>query len=714
MNKTLKMKRQPARETEQENPSQPLRAFFCPNSVVVIGASTRPGNLGKQIIESLIAQGYEGRIISVHAKGEAIPPYQAVRTIEELPQGMELALAAVSSSNIPVLVEPLSKKGIRHLIVISGGFAETGKDGERLQNELKAAGKKFGVRIIGPNAIGIFSAPGRFNSFFLKPQDISFPPAGPVGLISQSGAFLSQILDQMAQRGIGVHKAVNFGNRVDIGECDLLEDFQNDPDIRTIGIYLESVQDGPRLVDLASRVSRDKPIVIMKGGKSERGNKAAQAHSASLAGSYTVFQAACEKANLLEVQGLEEMVDALQVLDWLPPMKGDRILVVSNGGGMAVFLTDLCEKYHLNVPKPSQHLIDHLNTWLPTYYSLQNPIDLTGSGTNEQCALAVKHLLQSGEFDGLLMVLLSGTTGINREIVPQLRQHLALDGNIPILMGAYGRQLHDPIGAELIKDKIPVFPSGETAARAMHLLVQYHKKQKEHGTEGTKERPYANICIPQGWSKKFDHAPDEMELKKILQLGGIKIPLHHPLRSAEDVRTAVIRLGFPIALKVVGNEIKHKTELKGIKLNIHREDQLLNEWMALFQTFKTGIWAEQQMPPGLDLIVGAHRDPQFGPVLIFGSGGQYVEVFQDVQRLLLPATDAELAELVYKTCAGRIIKGVRGEPPLDTKSLFAFLRLVSDWMIQEPNIKTLDFNPIRLYHKDMVVLDAKGTIISNL
>ncbi|MFQ5444859.1 MAG: acetate--CoA ligase family protein, partial [Nitrospinales bacterium] len=412
--------------------------------------------------------------------------------------------------------------------------------------------------------------------------------------------------------------------------------------------------------------------------------------------------------------GLEEMVDALQVLDWLPPMQRDRVLVVSNGGGMAVFLTDLCEKYNLNVPKPSQPLMDHLKTLFPTYYSFQNPIDLTGSGTNEQCALAVKHLLRSGEFDGLLMVLLSGTTGINSEIVPQLRQYLSLNGNIPIVIGAYGAKLLDPIRKELIKDKIPVFPSGETAARAMNLLVQYHKSHKKHGMEKIEEPSFVNICVPRGWSKKFDRTPDEMEIKKILQLSDIKVPLHHPIRSMEDIRQAINRLGFPMVLKVVGNEIKHKMELKGIKLNIQSEDQLLNEWMALFQTFKKGIWAEQQMPPGMDLIVGAHRDPHFGPVMIFGSGGQYVEIYKDVHRLLLPATESELSDLVYKTCAGRIIRGVRGEPPLNTKPLFTFLRLVSEWMIQEPNIKTLDFNPIRLYYKDMVVLDAKATFLSNL
>jgi len=687
-----------------------VEVFFSPRSVAVIGASPKPGNLGGQIVHSLQAQGYEGIVTVVNPRAEGVSPYPAVRSPEELPEGTDLAIVAVKASQVPTLVEPLAKRGIHHLIVISGGFAEMGKEGEKFQRDLKEEAKKFGVRVIGPNGLGVFSAPDHFNSLFLSSDEITLPQPGPVAIISQSGAFLSLILNDLAGMRIGVHRAVNFGNRMDVNESELLEAFARDPAVSVIALYLESFQDGARFVEVARKVSRNKPIVIWKGGHADRASAAAKAHSSSLAGSYPVFQAACDKAGLIEVQGFEEFRSAIQVLSCQPVPRGDKVLVVSNGGGMGVFLTDLCEREGLRVPRPSEPVRAALRNKLPRYYSLENPIDLTGSGTNEQCFETVAHLMDSGEFDCLLMVLLSGTQGINEEIAPLFQKRF--NKKFSIITAAYGEALFHALQNEFRDDGIPVFLSAEVAVRALSILIRRQRILDAWQTTGEEEKNLVSSTWTENWKNRFDRCPDEMEIKNFLKDHDIAVPSNHPLKILEDLPKAAETLGFPLVLKAVAPALQHKTELNGVRLNIQSLYSLMHEWKEMRATWPESIWAEQQMAPGLELMVGFTRDPQFGPVLVFGSGGQYVEIFRDVQRILLPATHEQLSNLIDRTGVGKVIRGARGEPPLDSKGLLDFLIQTSGLMVQNPELQSLDFNPVRLYRDRLVVLDAKVTMKS--
>ncbi len=711
MNDTLKFKASPREGVPKSRDAADLEVFFSPRSVAVIGASPKPGNLGGKIVESLRAQGYQGTVTVVNPRGDGVPPYPAVRSPLELPAGVDLAIVAVGASQVPDLVEPLAKRGIRHLIVISGGFAETGKEGKKLQRDLKKQAKIFGVHLIGPNGMGVFSAPDRFNSFFLSPDKIRLPQPGPVAIVSQSGAFLGQILNQFAETGIGVHRAVNFGNRADVGESEILQAFADDPAVSVIGLYLESFQDGARFIEIARKVIRKKPIVIWKGGHADRGGAAAKAHSSSLAGSYPVFQAACDKAGLLEVQGFEEFRHAIQVLVTQPVPRGDRVLIVSNGGGMGVFLTDLCEGHGFHIPRPSQPLRTSLREKLPGYYSLENPIDLTGSGTNEQCVETVASLLHSGEFDSLLMILLSGTEGINADIGPLFRGRLPDD--LPVMAGAYGEDFFHSLKNEFRKDRIPVFSSAEAATTALSILIRRRRilDAAEIAEDAREIQPPLDWI--EDWKRRFRDAPDEMQIKAFLRDRGVPVPLHHALKHQQDLAQAVSRLGFPLVLKAVSPTLLHKTEMQAVQVSIKTQEDLLKEWQSMQKIGPLSVWAEQQMPAGLDLMVGFHRDPQFGPVLVFGSGGQYVEVLRDVERLLLPATREELSRLIDRTGAGKIIRGARGKSLLKRKDILDFLQRTSGLMVQIPDLESIDFNPVRLYEDRLVVLDAKVTCRRN-
>jgi len=690
--------------------SAPLELFFAPRSVAVVGASPKPGNQGGRIVASLVAQGFKGSIVPVHPRGETVSGCPAASSVEELGEGIDLAILAVPASAVPGLLEPLARKGIHHAIVISGGFAETGPAGEQLQREMEGLAQKLEIRLIGPNGLGVFSAPDRFNSFFLSPGEIRLPDSGSVAMISQSGAFLSLILDRLAGLGVGVHRAVNFGNRSDVDECELMDCFAADPEVKVIGLYLESVKDGPRFVEAATRAAGVKPVVIWKGGHGARGADAARAHSASLAGSYEVFQSACARSGLIEVQGFEEFTVALQALAWQVPAAGNRVLIVSNGGGMGVYLTDLCERAGLEVPKPPLNVLDQLAKQLPGYYSFLNPVDLTGSGTNEQCAAAVDILLASGGYDTLLMVLLSGTEGITPSIGSILGNRLPDD--IPVIVSAYGRNMGPEMRKAFLAHRIPVFDSAESAVRALELLVKRGKRDASIDFEPDVSDEFYDATLLRGWSQWLHNVPDEMECKNFLKLCGVEVPGSWRIEQESDLDTAANQLGFPVVLKRVGKQIRHKTEVMGIRLDIPSREKMLQVWneMSHGDPEANPVWAEQQMPPGLDLMVGTHRDPQFGPVLVFGTGGQYVEIYRDIARTLIPAEPEEFRNLVFRTHVGQIIRGVRGQEPMDLKRLLSFLKLVADWMVQEPRLGSMDFNPVRLYTNGLIVLDAKITL----
>ncbi len=693
--------------TKNETSVSTLKPFFCPQAVAVIGAFPKPGNLGKRIIESLRNHGYKGAITAVHPNGLDLPNCATVRDIENLTSGTDLAIACVSAKNVLPIIEPLSKRKIHNLIVIGGGFAEVGKHGEKLQNELKKLARKHDIRIVGPNCLGTFNGENRFNSFFLTPGDIAFPETGPTAIISQSGAFLAMILDQLARRKIGVRKAINFGNRIDIGECEALEAFGADPEIKAIGIYLESVQNGKRFFETAKRIARKKNIIIYKGGKGEEGNRATLAHSASLAGSYEVFQAVCKQTGLIEVGGLEDLINGLHTLATSPIPKGKRVLIMSNGGGMGVLLADLCEKGGCELPKPDQETINQLKEALPQYYSFNNPIDLTGSGSNEQCILAVDMLLGTGLFDCLLLVVLSGTEGVTEDIAPALKN--ILPKNFPVVLGAYGEKIRENLKLVFHENKIPIFSTGEEAAQAVNLLIQLNWRQSVSFNRPTSSKPIYSAKPMRCWLDRPLNDLDEMQLKRLLIECGVQCPKRIPVPTKNELISAVEEIGYPIILKAVDKNILHKTELKGVRTNIYHQEKLIEQWEEMKRIFPTQIWAEQQVPPGLDMMIGVYRDPQFGPTLLFGTGGQFVEIYKDISRVILPATDDEIASALLETSIGKIILGARKGQTFDLQKLLEFLRLISDWTTMDSRIQSLDFNPIRLYEDSLIVLDAKIT-----
>ncbi len=681
-----------------------LEPFFSPSGVAVIGASPKSENLGGRVIQSLQAHQFPGAVYSVHPSGDSVCGFPAVQAISDLPDTIDLAIAVVSSKATLQLIQPLANKGIHHLIVVGGGFSESGREGEGLQNTLMRSAQSLGVHVLGPNCLGTFSSRDNFNSFFLSPNDLHLPKPGGIGIISQSGAFLSMMLNTLAERGVGVHRATNFGNRVDIGECEVLESFANDPEIRVIGMYLESFQDGQRLIRLVRSMNRQKPIVIYKGGKQEAGGRAARAHSAALSGSYEVFQSICRQLGIQEVMGLNDLINVLQVCSLTPPLKGDRLLIMSNGGGMGVLLTDLCEPFW-NIKEPGEDIVENLSQKLPAFYSIKNPIDLTGSGTNFECVQSLETLAVSGLYDALLLVLLPGTSGVTPDLAEDLKRHLPK--NFPVVVGAYGPSFFLRFQSSLTQVGIPVFPNGEEAARAINALSPRAKPETEFpGLAREINNDYDATPLDTLITSSLDPL-GELELKKLLGKCGIPVPSSFLIEKEQDLDKAVGTLGLPLVLKTNAKSVLHKTEIHGVRLNLTSRENIAEEWRGMNALWPGQIWGEEQMPEGLDLMVGFHRDSDFGCVLVFGTGGSFVEIYQDIERVSLPAENAELISAILKTNAGKIIRGVRGHSGLDLESLFKAIQFFAHWMEKTPDIQSLDFNPVRLYTSGLVILDAK-------
>ncbi len=682
-----------------------LEPFFSPKGVAVIGASSKKDNLGGRIIASMQGQGYRGKITAVHPDEMHLANFHTVKTLAELPEETDLAIACLSASHIPKLVPDLAAHGMHHLIVVSGGFAETDDTGRQLQTELQDLAKQYGVRIVGPNGLGTFSAPDHFNSFFLSGNAIHYPQPGSTALISQSGAFLSVILNRLAGHGVGVHRAVNFGNRVDVGECDALEAFAQDPQVKVIGLYLEGFQNGRRFLDIAREVARRKPVIICKGGKRGTGGKAVKAHSASLAGSYEVFRSVCRQTGMIEVQGLEELILALKIFSRPVDFKGEKVLIVSNGGGMGVLLTDLCEAGPCEIKEVPMSLQKELKQHLPEYFSLRNPIDLTGSGTNEQCVRVVDRLLESGLFDCLLLVALPGTEGITWELGEKLKS--VLPERFPVVVSTYGDRMFLSFEAAFGKMGIPVFRSGEEAAWALNLMLTWNKNNRCAGKfqQATSCHYDENILKnrPSGKGVLFN----ERQIKKILSACGVEIPEAKTIFKVEDLQIASQSLNFPLVLKVDDPDIRHKTELGAVRGPVSDPKELISAWKEMNDTWPGLVWAEEQVPAGLDLMVGMNRDPDFGPVLLLGSGGSYVELYKDIERLVLPVSNEDILKAFNRTQAGKIVQGYRSKKSLALDKLLGFANLTAGWADLEPALQSLDFNPVRLFVDRLVVLDAK-------
>ena len=448
-----------------------LTGFFNPESVAVIGASEKPGKLSGIILQNLLKACYKGNLYPINPSYKEIFGLKCFPSITEIPERVSLAIIVIPAPKVPKVLQECGEKRIGSVIIVSSGFRETGEDGAQLEKEIKDIGKKYGIRIIGPNCMGIYDPNSCIDTFFIPPERMGRPCSGEVAILSQSGSFAVTFLDILAYEGVGVSKIVNYGNSVDIGESELLRYLADDEKTKVVALYIESVDDGRGFVEASSYCSKRKAVVAFKAGKREAGIAAARSHTGAMAGKYEIYKAAFRKAGIVEAETYGELLDACKILSFQKPAKGNRVLIVTDGGGIGVAIADLCGNYDLDVVGLSSDIKDRIKKKLPPFYSLNNPIDLTGSATDDEYGLVIKEALKGDHYDLAIVTALWGPPALSDRLIDVIADAAEVTGK-PLLICSIGGKFTMSRKGLFEKKGLPVFPSPERSVKAASLLVK--------------------------------------------------------------------------------------------------------------------------------------------------------------------------------------------------------------------------------------------------
>jgi len=449
-----------------------LDVFFNPKSVAVVGATPKPGKVGRVIFENFKNK-FKGKLIAVNPKYKDVLGVPSYPTLKDIPEDVDLGVIVIPAPSVPKVVRDAAEKGVKGLIIISGGFSETGEAGRKLEEEIKKIIKEYNIRVIGPNCLGVYDAYSGVDTFFLPEERMRRPPKGAIAIISQSGAFAATLLDWAAPRGIGIGKAVSYGNKIDVDDIELMRYFEKDPTVKAILIYIEGLKKGQGLkfVEAAREVIKSKPILILKGGKTKRGVEAAASHTAALAGTYELYKAAFRQAGIIEASGFEDLFDMAKALTTQPPAQGNRVLVLTDAGGMGVMATDALENLGLEVPELSNKIKSQLRERLPPHCIIRNPVDLTGDATDDRYKIVLDATLSSDEIDIALVIAQMQVPTLSEKVINYICE--ATKYGKPIVVCMAGSEFTEEIAKKMEAINIPVYSSPERAAKAIWALYKY-------------------------------------------------------------------------------------------------------------------------------------------------------------------------------------------------------------------------------------------------
>ncbi|MFQ5963705.1 MAG: acetate--CoA ligase family protein [Candidatus Scalinduaceae bacterium] len=703
-----------------------LEKFFNPKSVAIIGATENPQNITSTIIANLIKMGFKGRLLPVNPRHKEVFGLKCYSSLLDIKERIELTVIAIPSYLVPEVLRQQAMCGIRNSIIVSGGFGELGDKGIAIEEEIKTISKEEGISIIGPNCIGVLDNYSNFSTSFLPWERVKRPAKGHLSILSQSGSFAICVLDMLAQEGIGVSKVVSYGNRADIGESELIEYLTADESTHVIVIYMESVDDGRRFISASNRCSRSKPMIVLKVGKRISGIDAARSHTGAIAGKYEIYKAAFKKSGIVEVNGFEEFTDACKVLLMQKPARGNKILIITNGGGVGVVVSDMCGVNGLDVARTPSGVKEALSKRVSEYYILDNPIDLTGSAVDEDYDIAMKSaLVDDDSFDAAIVIPLMPPQTMTEGVVKIVSQRAKESGK-PVVICTIGGEYTRKIKVMFEEKGLPVFPSPERCVKAMSLLVESGRirshiesiplipRQKTSMIVDTARFKDAVIIIENAISSgRKTLFPDEALC--IIKSCGITTPDCVLVKTAKEALGASRAIGFPVVLKIVSSDVLHKSDVGGVVVGIKNEkevkrnyDEIMNNLIKEVPDANImGMLVEKQAPKTTEVIVGGIRDEQFGPTVMFGLGGVFVELFKDVTFGIAPVTETEALEMIKEIKGYSTLSGYRGAKPLDILQLTKTIVTISQLISNIDYIKEVELNPLLVYEKGVIAVDAR-------
>ena len=696
-----------------------LDAAFHPKSVAVIGATEREGSVGRTVVANLSAASFSGNIYPVNPRHTSVLGIPAYPSIGKIGEKVDLAVVVTPAATVPDVIGECVDAGVHSAVVISAGFRELGAAGESLENQIAARLARGTMRLIGPNCLGIMNPVVGLNATFAH----GIARLGNVAFLSQSGALLTAILDWSLHERVGFSAFVSTGSMLDVGWGDLIDYFGYDADTQSILIYMESVGDARAFLSAAREVAMKKPIIIIKAGRSEAASKAASSHTGALTGSDEVFDAALRRCGVLRVQTISDVFYMAEVLSRQPRPRGPRLTILTNAGGPAVLATDALIANGGELAPLSDETHRALDALLPPHWSHANPIDILGDAEPERYAKALEIAIQDPGSDGLLVILAPQGMTDPAAVADRLRPFAKGHGK-PLLASWMGAQIIGPGEAILNDAGIPTFSYPDTAARAfdymwrysLNLRTLYETPIVADDPGAAQERQSKTGELLDAVIAKGRTLLTEAESKQVLALYGIPTVRTVVSTTADDALARAREIGFPVVLKLHSETITHKTDVGGVKLNLTDDSAVLRAFseiragvMAIAgPTSFQGVTVQPMIPPGgYELILGSSVDQQFGPVILFGSGGQLVEVYGD-RALGLPPLNTTLAQrLMEQTKIYKALKGVRGRLPVDISALESLLVRFSYLVVDLPRIKEIDVNPLFASSERLLALDAR-------
>jgi len=705
----------------EKKPATPSRlsldAMFAPNSVAVIGATDRPGTVGRTVLENLL-RGFKGKVYPVNAKHSEVLGHKAYKSIRGIPQQLDLAVIATPATTVPQLIGDCVDAGARSAVVISAGFKERGAEGVALEKQIQEQLRRSTMRLVGPNCLGIMNPTIGLNATFAKDA----PRAGSVAFLSQSGALLTAILDWSHREEVSFSAIVSTGSMLDVGWGDLIDHFGDDPHTKSILLYMESVGDARSFLSAAREVALRKPIIVIKAGRSEAASRAAASHTGALTGSDEVLDAAFRRSGVLRVHNIADLFYMAEVLGRQPRPRGPRLTILTNAGGPAVLATDSLVANGGELAELSPESLNRLNEFLPEHWSHNNPVDVLGDADSERYARSLEIAAQDPNSDGLLVILAPQGMTDPSQIAERLKPYAKSTGK-PVLASWMGGTSVAAGDAALNAAGIPTFSYPDSATRAFTYMWRYtYNLRGLYETPALTETeidsgPRAQVeQIIQNARSHNRTLLTELESKQLLSLYGIPTVETRAAASADEAARTAAEIGFPVVLKLHSETITHKTDVGGVKLNLRDEAAVRVAYRAIQSSVAEKAGADhfagvtvQPMAKldGYELILGSSIDPQFGPVLLFGSGGQLVEVYRD-RALALPPLNTTLAQrMMEQTKIFTALKGVRGRKPVDILALERLLVRFSQLVLEQPWIVEIDINPLLASPERLLALDAR-------
>ncbi len=697
-----------------------LESLFCPDSVAVIGASRSPGKVGHDVFANLVQGGFTGTIVAINPSAAEVLGHPCHKSLEDYGEKIDLCIIAVPQPLVEQAVHDAVAAGSGGIIIITAGFKEVGEEGAELEHRLAEFCKSKEVRLVGPNCLGLINTTSKLNASFAG----KMPDEGNISIISQSGALCTAILDLAASRHLGLQTVVSIGNKADISEVDLLRAMAADEQTKVIVGYLEDISSGDEFVKAAEDASMQKPVVVLKSGTTAAGQKAAASHTGVLAGTDTAYGAAFMQAGIVRADTFEQLFDYATALAMQPLPQGNRVLIITNAGGPGTMAADAVEKAGMEVAELDRNVATALRQELPVAASVGNPIDVLGDAPPERYAAALKAAQEDDEVDAILVILTPQAMTKAPETARAIAQ--TMTGDKPVLVSFMGGTAVMPGRDELSAANLPDYESPERAVGALKAMYEYsmwrNRPPRIVNRFPVHRRRVERIITR---SQRIGRLQlNEVKSKAILKAYGFKIPPGQLATTSEEAVEIADRIGYPMAMKIVSPDVIHKTDLGGVKLNVANAGKVRDAFDLMSLRIREqvpgahieGVYVEKMLDRGLEIILGMNRDPQFGPMLMFGLGGIFVEVMKDVAFHLAPITFDEAIQMLVATRSYEMLEGKRGRKGVDIEAVAAGLQRISQLTTDFPQILELDINPFIVGEigTEPVVADGRMTLSTPL